>query len=76
MRACILIRTDTGSSDDIVKYVRKLEGVKATYPCFGRADIVVRAEVRTNEALATLLGEVNSAEGIVATETLPEIEVV
>lgn len=75
MRACILVHTQPGKSQDVVKYIRKLENVTVAYAVFGRTDVVARAEVRNYDALQTLLDETNRVEGVVATETLPELEV-
>jgi uncharacterized protein with GYD domain len=75
MRACILIRAKPGSSDDIVRYARKLEGVTHAFGTFGRFDVAARAEVRHAAALGELLGQVNAIDGVLSTETLPELEV-
>lgn len=75
MRACILIRTKPGTTEDVVRYTKKLEGVTHAFGTFGRFDCAVRAEVRHAAALGNLLDQVNRVEGVLATETLPELEV-
>lgn len=75
MKACVLIKTESGKHSEVSAKVGGMEGVKMAFPTFGRADVVVNSEVKDFNGLAALLSRISGVEGVLATETLIALEV-
>ncbi|MFI5450487.1 MAG: Lrp/AsnC ligand binding domain-containing protein [Candidatus Bathyarchaeia archaeon] len=72
--ACMLIRTEKGRYQDVVKRLQQVSGVKSAFPVLGRYDVVVDIESTGNKELGRAIMKVNRIAGIVFTETMPEVE--
>ncbi len=74
LSACVLIRTTHGRFEDVVKFLRQLEGVKRIFPTLGRYDVVVDLEAPDLQALDAAVLRMGKFAGVVFTETLVEIK--
>jgi uncharacterized protein with GYD domain len=74
MNACVLIRAERGRGDDVVAKVKQIEGVKVTFPTFGRYDAVVDLEVGDFKVLGQIVQKISRLSGVVFTETLVELQ--
>jgi DNA-binding Lrp family transcriptional regulator len=72
--ACMLIRTERGRFEDLVKKLQQIPEVKAAFPVLGRYDIAVDLEASDSRQLGKAILRANHLGGIVFTETLPEVE--
>jgi len=72
--ACVLIRTERGRFEDVVKEVSQLKGVKNIFPVLGRYDVVVDVEAKDMKELGSIILRMGRFSGVVFTETLIEIE--
>ncbi|MEM1607030.1 MAG: Lrp/AsnC ligand binding domain-containing protein [Candidatus Bathyarchaeia archaeon] len=72
--ACMLIRTEHGRFEDVVKAVSQLKGVKRAFPVLGRYDVVVDIEAADMKDLGLTVLRIGRLSGVVFTETLVEIE--
>jgi len=70
----MLIRTERGKFEDVVKRLNQIAGVKAAFPVLGRYDIAVDIEASNSKELGRSILKANRLAGIVFTETLPEVE--
>ena len=70
----MLIRTEKGKFEDVVKRLKQIPGVKSAFPVLGRYDIAVDVEASTGKQLGKSILKANRLAGIVFTETLPEVE--
>lgn len=73
--ACMLIRTEHGRFEDVVRAVSQLKGVKRAFPVLGRYDVVVDIEAADMKELGSTVLRIGRLSGVVFTETLVEIEV-
>lgn len=75
MRACILVRTETGKHHSVADQILAAgKGVEDAIAVFGPADVVVRANVADHRALDALVTTIETTvEGVERTETLPEL---
>lgn len=74
MRACILVHTERGKSDDVMERLAEIPEVVVAFPVLGNADVFVRAEVAGPAELRELVDQVQGIDHIARTETLPEME--
>lgn len=72
--ACILIRTEHGRFEDVVKSVSQVKGVKRAFPVLGRYDVVADIEVANMKELSLTVLRISGLSGVVFTETLVEVE--
>ena len=72
--ACVLIRTERGRFEDVVKEVSQLKGVKNVFPVLGRYDVVADVEAKDMKELGSIILRMGRLSGVVFTETLIEIE--
>ena len=72
--ACMLVRTEKGKYEDVVKRLKQIPSVKSAFPVLGRYDIAVDIESPGNRELGRAILKVNKIAGIVFTETMPEVE--
>jgi len=71
---CVLICCEAGKFKDVIKEVKKLEGVKKAFSVHGRWDAVSEVEVSDLKALGKLALKINSLPGVKANETLVGLE--
>ncbi|MBS7639509.1 MAG: Lrp/AsnC ligand binding domain-containing protein [Candidatus Bathyarchaeia archaeon] len=72
--ACVLIRTEHGRFEEVVKSVSQVKGVKRVFPVLGRYDVVADVEVENMRDLASTVLKISRLSGVVFTETLVEVE--
>ena len=72
--ACVLIRTERGRFEDVVKSVSQIKGVKKVFPVLGRYDVVAEVEALDMKDLGATILRMSKLSGVVFTETLVEIE--
>ena len=72
--ACMLIRTEKGKFEEVVKRLKQIQGVKAAFPVLGRYEIAADIEASDSKELGKSILKANRLAGIVFTETLPEVE--
>ncbi|MDA4131163.1 MAG: Lrp/AsnC ligand binding domain-containing protein [Thaumarchaeota archaeon] len=70
----MLIRTEKGKYQDVVKKLGQIPSVKRAFPVLGRYDIVADIEAIEYKELGRSILKVNRIAGIVFTETMPEVE--
>jgi len=70
----ILVRAKPASQDKFVAAAKKIKGVADAYPVFGRFDVAVLVEGKTQEELRRATREVKAIGGIKSTETMPEAD--
>ncbi len=74
LSACMLIRTERGKFEDVVRRLGQVPGVKVAFPVLGRYDIAVDIEASDGKQLGKSILKANRLAGVVFTETLPEVE--
>jgi DNA-binding Lrp family transcriptional regulator len=74
LKACILVKTDTGKHGAVAKKLSQFPSVRLCFPVLGQADVVVKVEVRDTEELTRTVQEILSLRGVSETETLVESE--
>jgi len=72
--ACVLIRTERGKFEDVVKRLKVIPEVKVAFSVLGRYDIAVEMEAQDSKHLGKAIIRANHMAGVVFTETLPEVE--
>ncbi|MEM2341483.1 MAG: Lrp/AsnC ligand binding domain-containing protein [Candidatus Bathyarchaeia archaeon] len=72
--ACVLIRTEHGRFEDVVKVVSQIRGVRRAFPVLGRYDVVAEVEASSMKDLGATVLRMGRLSGVVFTETLVEIE--
>jgi len=68
--ACILICCEPGKFKDVVRELRKIEGVRRAFSVHGRWDAVVEIEAADLKALGEAVLRLHGMPGVRATETL------
>lgn len=54
-KAFVLINTEIGSESEVVKELRKIEGVEEAYPVYGVYDIVAKVSAETMDKLKEIV---------------------
>ena len=72
MKACILVKTETGKHGPVAKKLSQSAGVKICFPVLGQADVVLKIEVRDLAELTRSVREILLIRGVAETETLVE----
>ncbi|MBS7648494.1 MAG: Lrp/AsnC ligand binding domain-containing protein [Candidatus Bathyarchaeia archaeon] len=72
--ACVLIRTEHGKFEEVVKLISQVKGVERVFPVLGRYDVVADVEVSDMKELGAAILKIGRLSGVVFTETLVEIE--
>jgi len=71
----VLLKTEPGKLEDILKTVRTFEGVKEAAPVTGAYDIIVRIDGEfITDALGVVVKEIRKISGIQGTETLISVK--
>ncbi|MBS3815643.1 MAG: Lrp/AsnC ligand binding domain-containing protein [Hadesarchaea archaeon] len=72
MQAILYVRTNPGMTLELLKVVRKMEGVKFAAAITGRFDIIARVEAKNIEELGRkIVDEIHNLNGVSYTETAP-----
>jgi DNA-binding Lrp family transcriptional regulator len=73
--AFVLINTDLGTEMDVLKSVRKVNGVEEAFAVYGTYDLVVRIKAETMERLKEIVSaQVRKVNNVRATLTLMSSE--
>ena len=72
--ACLLIRSERGRFEEVVKEIRQYKELRRIFPVLGRWDIVADLEVPDFETLGNITARIARMAGIVFTETLIEVK--
>ena len=72
--ACVLIRTEHGKYENVVKSISQIRGVKRVFPVLGRYDVVADVEAANMRELGSIVLRMGRISGVVFTETLVEVE--
>ncbi len=71
--ACVLVRTQRGTYDEVVDRIRQLKGVNRVFPILGRFDVVVDVEAPDVLFLGDTISKMGRLAGVIFTETLVEM---
>ncbi len=72
LKACILVKTETGKHGAVAKKLSQNLGAKICFPVLGMADVVLKVEVRDMEELTRFVQGILLVRGVSETETLVE----
>jgi len=72
--ACMLIRSERGRFENLVKTLHQIPEVKGAFSVLGRYDVVVDLEASDSKQLGKAITRANHLAGVVFTETFPEVE--
>jgi len=72
--ACVLIRSEHGKFDEVVKKIKQFKGVERIFPVLGRYDAVVDVKAPDEKTLGNTVLRMGRIAGVVFTETLVEIQ--
>jgi len=72
--ACVLMRTEHGRFEEVVKAIRQIKGVQKIFPVLGRYDVVVDLESKDMSDLGATVLRIGRIAGVIFTETLVEIQ--
>ncbi len=73
----LLVETDVGKLDDVVKRMRAVPGVAEVQAVTGPFDLIVKVEAaQINQALDVVVHKIRRIPGIKATETLVTVPTV
>jgi DNA-binding Lrp family transcriptional regulator len=70
----VLVRAKPETQTKFVAAAKKIKGVTDAYPVFGRFDVAVLAEVKTQDELRRVTREILAIGGIKSTESLLEAD--
>jgi len=75
VEAYILIQTEVGKADSVVREIAEIDGVASAEPVTGPYDAVVRAQAEDVDSLGKLVvAKIQAASGITRTLTCPVIK--
>lgn len=74
LSACVLIRTERGRFEEVVKSIGQLKGVRRVFPVLGRYDVVADLEASDLREMGSTVLRMGKISGVVFTETLLEIQ--
>lgn len=66
----VLVNTQVGKEDDVLKALRGLEYVREAYVIYGEYDLVAKLEVPALELLDKVITNIRSMPGVTRTSTL------
>ena len=71
-KAFVLIHTETGKENDVLKELKKIEGVEEAFIVYGGYDIVAKLVAKNIEKLKEIVysGRLKKIDGIFSTRTL------
>lgn len=69
-RAYILIKVKAGKTKEVLRALRKINGVEQAHPCFGQPDIFSFVTVDDEKALSdVVITKIHVIEGVEETDT-------
>lgn len=69
-KAYVLIKVKAGRTKEVLKTLKKIEGVEQAHPCFGQPDIFSFVSVADEKSLSDLvITKVHTIEGVEETDT-------
>ena len=74
-KACVLLKVRPGRERAAAEQAAKIAGVRFAFVALGRFDVAVSVESRDYAGLEKAVEDLNRIEAVVATETLPALEV-
>ena len=74
-KACVLLKVRPGREGAAAEQAAKIAGVRFAFVTLGRFDVVASVETRDYTGLEKAVEDLNRIEAVVATETLPALEV-
>ena len=72
--ACVLVRSQRGTYDEVVDRIKQLKGVNRVFPVLGRFDVVADVEAPNVSVLGDTIIRMGRLAGVIFTETLVEIQ--
>ncbi len=72
LKACILVKTETGKHGAVAKKLAQTPNVKICFPVLGQADVVLKVEVIDTDELTRIVQEILLTRGVSETETFVE----
>ena len=73
--AFVLVNAETGSEDEVVAELRKIENVKESYTVFGVYDVVAKVEAESMDKLTeTITWKIRKLDRVRSTLTMIVIE--
>jgi DNA-binding Lrp family transcriptional regulator len=73
--AFVLVNAETGSEDEVVTELRKIENVKESYTVFGVYDVVAKVEAESMDKLTeTITWKIRKLDKVRSTLTMIVIE--
>ncbi len=71
VKAYVLIKTECGSTDEVLKEIHELSIVEEAHKVFGAFDIVAEVRARDMEAIVdNIIGRIRKIPGMVDTQSL------
>ncbi len=74
-KACVLLKVRPGRERAVAERAAKVMGVRFAFVALGRFDVVAAAETRDQAGLEKVVDDLNRIDAVVASETLPAVEV-
>lgn len=69
-KAYVLIKVKAGKTKEVLKTLKRIEGVEQAHPCFGQPDIFSFVNVADEKSLSDLvISKVHTIEGVEETDT-------
>ena len=72
--ACVLIRSERGKFDEVVKKIAQFKEAKRVFAVLGRFDVVADLEAQDFQSLGDVIIKMGKMAGVVFTETLVELQ--
>jgi len=72
INACILVKTTPTQTDEVLKSVTRISGVRKAFVAYGRYDLVAFVSSNDYSGITKLTSQVNLITGVRSTETLVE----
>lgn len=70
-RAFLLVNTESGKEETVVKQVKPISAIKEAYVCYGVYDLILRVEAETMEELKDIVShKIRAVDKVRSTLTL------
>lgn len=74
-KACVLLKVRPTREEAVAQQAGKVAGVKYAFVTVGRFDVAAAVEAKDYGALQKVVEDLNRIDAVVASETLPALEV-
>ena len=74
-KACVLLKVRPGKERTVAERAAKVAGVRFAFVSLGRYDAVAAVDTRDYAGLQKAVEDLNRIEAVLASETLPALEV-